>query len=185
MTIKTTPLEIPDLLLIEPHVFTDDRGFFLETYHGRKYQTAGIDAVFIQDNHSFSRKETLRGLHYQLKQPQGKLVFVVHGEVYDIAVDIRRGSATFGKWVSVTLNSENKRQLYVPPGFAHGFCVISETADVIYKCTDFYHPQDEYGVLWSDPALAIPWPSVAPRLSPKDSRYPTLAEIPPARLPTL
>lgn len=178
MSLKTTRLEIPDLLLIEPRVFSDDRGFFLETYHRQKYEDCGITAAFVQDNHSYSRKNTVRGLHYQRNHPQGKLVYVLRGEIFDIAVDIRRSSPTFGKWVSVILNSEQKKQLYVPPGFAHGFCVTSETADVLYKCTDVYHPQDEYGVLWSDPRLGIPWPTNAPLLSQKDSQYPALENIP-------
>lgn len=184
MNLKATRLEIPELLLLEPRVFSDTRGFFLETYHRQKYVDLGVDVTFVQDNHSFSKKDTLRGLHYQLKHAQAKLVYVVRGEVYDIAVDIRRGSPTFGKWVAVILSSENKRQLYVPPGFAHGFCVTSETADVLYKCSDFYSPEDECGISWSDPTLAIPWPTKSPLLSPKDSTYPTLALAAPDQLPS-
>jgi len=165
---KFTPTEIPDVILIEPRVFADERGFFMETYEARRFREAGIDASFVQDNHSRSVRGTLRGLHYQIEHPQGKLCRVVHGEVYDVAVDLRRGSTTFGRWTATILSAENRRQLYIPPGCAHGFCVLSETADFLYKCTDFYSPQHERTLLWNDPQLGIPWPVSHPRLSPKD-----------------
>lgn len=165
------------VILIEPDVFRDARGLFLETYHARKYAEGGIPEPFVQDNYSLSVQGTLRGLHYQLHHAQGKLVAVVEGAVFDVAVDIRRGSPTFGQWVGVELSAENKRQLYVPPGFAHGFCVTSATAGVTYKVTDFYAPQDERGILWSDPAIGIRWPVARPLLSPKDQAYKPLAEM--------
>ena len=174
---------IPGIILIEPNVFEDDRGFFLETYHLDKYQSKGIDQVFVQDNHSHSNHRTLRGLHYQLKNSQGKLIYVVTGEIFDVALDIRRGSPTFGDWCGLVLSASNKHQLYVPEGFAHGFCVLSEAADVIYKCTDLYDPADEYGIFWDDPAVAIDWPVKNPVLSPKDDQYPKLNEIPAENLP--
>lgn len=180
---RVTPTRIADVLVIEPKVFSDSRGFFLETYHAPRYQQYGIAAEFVQDNYSFSCRHTLRGLHYQLKHPQGKLVQVLEGEVVDVAVDIRRGSPTFGQWVSETLSEANHRQLYVPPGFAHGFCVASERARVIYKCTEVYRPDDEYGVLWSDTTLAIDWPLSAPLLSAKDAAFSPLSLIDPRLLP--
>lgn len=181
---KVSETALPGVLLIEPRVFGDHRGVFLETYHREKYARAGIAKPFVQDNHSHSYKGVLRGLHYQLKQPQGKLLYVVTGEIFDVAVDIRQGSPTFGKWVGVTLSAENRRQLYVPEGFAHGFYVLSERADVTYKCTDLYAPGDEYGILWCDADLNIAWPlQGTPLLSEKDARYPRLAEVPPQHLP--
>ena len=174
--------EIPDVLIIEPQVFSDHRGFFMETYHRRKYADAGLDAVFVQDNHSRSRKNTLRGLHYQRAHPQGKLVWAASGEVFDVAVDIRRNSATFGKWFGVRLSDQNHLQLYIPPGFAHGFCVLSETADLLYKCTDFYDPDDDFGILWNDPQIGIQWPALEPILSPKDSALPRLSQVAHERL---
>jgi dTDP-4-dehydrorhamnose 3,5-epimerase len=171
------------VVLIDPPVFADERGFFMETFHGRKYAEQGIDRTFVQDNHSHSCRSTLRGLHYQLDHPQGKLVYAVTGEIFDVAVDIRRGSPTFGRWVGTTLSAQNKRQIYVPEGFAHGFCVLSEEADVIYKCTDLYAPEDEYGILWLDTQIGIEWPVDSPLLSPKDSRNPTLEELPEKHLP--
>jgi len=181
---KVSETGLPGVLLIEPRVFGDQRGVFLETYHREKYARAGIDKPFVQDNHSHSSKGVLRGLHYQLKQPQGKLLYVVTGEIFDVTVDIRQGSPTFGKWVGVTLSAENRRQLYVPEGFAHGFYVLSERADVTYKCTDLYAPGDEYGIIWSDPDVNIEWPlQGAPLLSEKDARYPRLAEVPQQHLP--
>ena len=182
MNIIETP--ISDLVLLEPKVFGDKRGYFLETYSSQKYQEAGIALPFVQDNESFSRRGILRGLHYQLKQPQGKLVRVGEGEVFDVALDIRVGSPTFGQWHGVLLSGENKRQFYVPPGFAHGFCVLSETATFLYKCTDYYAPGDEYGVLWNDSDLDINWPlSSEPLLSEKDAILPTLKAIDPQYLP--
>ena len=152
------PTEIPDVVLIRPEVFGDPRGFFLETWQERKFAAAGITARFVQDNHSRSTRHTLRGLHYQLRHPQGKLVRVVAGSVYDVAVDIRRHSPHFGRWVGVTLSAQNHEMLWVPPGFAHGFLVLSDSADFLYRCTDFYAPEDERAILWSDPELAVAWP---------------------------
>ena len=174
--------EIADLHIIEPRVFTDDRGYFLETYHGRRFESAGLSAVFVQDNMSYSIQNVLRGLHFQVTRPQAKLVQVMSGEIFDVAVDIRRTSPTFGRWVSVQLSAQNKRQVYIPPGCAHGFCVISESAHVFYKCSDFYDPQDEGGILWSDPALAIDWPVAHPIVSEKDAALPVLDEISATRL---
>ena len=178
MTLKCTEKSIPGVLLIEPMVFEDDRGFFLETYHEKKYPEAGIDKPFVQDNHSHSCRGTLRGLHYQLKHPQGKLVYVIRGEIFDVAVDIRRGSTTFGQWTGTILSEKNKHQLFIPEGFAHGLCVISETADVLYKCTDLYAPGDEYGILWSDPVIGVDWPVENPVLSEKDAESPRLMDVP-------
>ena len=162
---------IPDLLIVEPQVFGDDRGFFYESYNLKKLaDVAGITENFVQDNHSRSAKNVLRGLHYQIQQPQGKLVRVVVGEVYDVAVDMRRASATFGQWAGVYLSAANKRMLWVPPGFAHGFLVVSDHAEFLYKTTDFYAPQYERSLLWNDPDLAIEWPlSSPPTLSAKDA----------------
>jgi dTDP-4-dehydrorhamnose 3,5-epimerase len=183
MTLKFVEKPLPGVLLIEPMVFSDDRGFFMETFHSKKYAQAGIPGPFVQDNHSHSRKGTLRGLHYQLKNPQGKLVYVIQGEILDVAVDIRKGSPHFGRWTGNLLSAQNKRQLYIPEGFAHGFCVLSETADVIYKCTDLYTPGDEYGVFWADEGIDIVWPMENPILSEKDSKNPMLADIPEEHLP--
>ncbi len=181
MNVVRTPL--PGVLLIEPKVFGDDRGFFVELYRQQRYGKAGVDLSFVQDNHSRSSRGVLRGLHYQIEHPQGKLVTVITGEVYDVAVDIRRGSPTFGKWFGCVLSAADHRQLFIPPGLAHGFCTMSESADVLYKCTDVYRPEDEAGVLWSDPDLAIDWPAMTPILSAKDGEYPILAKISPERLP--
>ena len=170
------PTEHPDVLLIEPDVFNDPRGFFMETFHAAKFAQAGLPTEFLQDNHSRSVRGVLRGLHYQLQHPQGKLMRVLTGEVYDVAVDIRKGSPRFGQWVGVVLSEANQRQLYVPPGFAHGFCTLSEQADFLYKCTDLYAPGDEYGIAWDDPALAIDWPPLDYLLSDKDRRYPVLSK---------
>ena len=169
--------ELRGVILIEPDVFQDRRGHFLETYHEKKYAEAGIPGPFVQDNFSRSVRGTLRGLHYQLKHPQGKLVMVVEGAVFDVSVDIRNGSPTFGKWVGLELSAENKRQLYSPPGFAHGFCVASDVASVVYKCTSFYAPDDERGIIWNDRTLGITWPVQHPLLSPKDEAYKTLADM--------
>lgn len=169
---KFTPTRIPEVVLIEPQVFGDHRGFFMETWHQKDFAEAGIDLPFVQDNHSRSTQGILRGLHYQIKHPQGKLVRVIRGEVFDVAVDIRRGSPTFGKWVGEILSEGNKLMMWVPPGFAHGFYVISEAAEFVYKCTDFYAPQHERSILWSDPQLSIDWPlkdDAAPILSEKDA----------------
>lgn len=174
---KFQPTAIPDVILVEPAVFRDDRGFFLETYHQKKFVDGGIPDLFVQDNHSYSSRGTLRGLHAQLRQPQGKLVRAVQGEIFDVAVDIRPDSPTFGRWVGEVLSGENFRQLWVPPGFAHGFCVMSETAHVQYKCTDFYAREDEIGIVWNDPVIRIDWPVSEPLLSPKDRDAPRLEEI--------
>jgi dTDP-4-dehydrorhamnose 3,5-epimerase len=167
-----------DCVIIEPKVFGDERGFFLETFHLDRYNDlAGIDLPFIQDNHSRSSKKVLRGLHFQKKRPQGKLVRVVRGEVFDVAVDIRKESTTFGKWEGVVLSEENKKQFWVPPGFAHGFLVLSDIADFEYKCTDYYDPSDEGSILWSDPDLDIKWPLNNPILSKKDSNANKLIDL--------
>jgi len=162
--------KIPDLLIFEPKVFGDDRGFFYESYNERAFfQAIGKDVHFVQDNHSRSAKCVLRGLHYQIKQPQGKLVRCVQGEVFDVAVDLRQSSQTFGKWLGIRLSAENKRQFWIPPKFAHGFLVLSETAEFLYKTTDYYAPEHERTILWDDPDLAIDWPLTgAPNLSAKD-----------------
>lgn len=180
---KILSTSLPEIFIIEPVVFEDQRGFFMETYHQRKYTEAGIEGIFVQDNLSHSIRGTLRGLHYQLENAQAKLIQVVKGSIFDVAVDIRRGSPNFGRWTGVHLTAESKRQVFIPEGFAHGFCVLSEVADVVYKCTDFYAPEDEGGILWSDPALAIDWPVSKPLLSEKDSHFPSLADVPPPRLP--
>lgn len=170
-------LEIPEVKLMKPRVFKDDRGFFTQTYHVEQYRDAGIDVRFVQDNWSRSTKGVLRGLHYQLKHSQDKLVSVIRGEVFDVAVDIRKGSPTFGKWVGEILSEENKHQLFVPKGFAHGFCVLSDEVDFVYKCSDFYTPGDEYGIAWDDPDIAIDWPDVVePIISGKDSDLPAFGD---------
>jgi dTDP-4-dehydrorhamnose 3,5-epimerase len=166
---KVEPTALPEVMVVTPDVYRDSRGFFLETYHARKYREAGIEATFVQDNLSRSARGTLRGLHAQRRRPQGKLIRVVEGEICDVTVDIRRGSPTFARWVAVRLSGENLRQCYVPPGFAHGFCVLSDIAVVEYKCTEFYDPADEIGVIWNDPDLAIEWPIAEPTLSAKDA----------------
>lgn len=168
---------LPGVVIVEPDVFGDARGFFLESYHQAKYAALGIPGPFVQDNHSRSARGTLRGLHAQRRQPQGKLIRVVEGEVFDVAVDIRRGSPTFARWAAVTLSGENFRQVYIPPGFAHGFCVLSDQAHFEYKCTAFYDPTDELTVRWDDPAIGIPWPLATPTLSPKDAAGRPLAEL--------
>jgi len=165
---KITPTQIPEVLLIEPDVFGDNRGFFMESWHKQKFAGQGLAVDFVQDNHSRSAQAVLRGLHYQLRQPQGKLVRVVTGCVFDVAVDIRLGSPTFGQWVGVELSEDNHHQLYIPPGFAHGFCVMSEMADFLYKCTVEYNPQDEHGIMWNDPAIGIRWPGDNFVISEKD-----------------
>jgi dTDP-4-dehydrorhamnose 3,5-epimerase len=174
---KFLPLALPEVVLVEPDVFRDDRGFFLETYQKHKYGGAGLPEEFVQDNHSYSVRATLRGLHAQLRRPQGKLIRAVDGEIFDVAVDIRPESPTFGHWVGEVLSGENFRQLYVPPGFAHGFCVLSATAHVLYKCTELYDREDEIAVLWNDPGIGVAWPVESPLLSPRDVAAPKLAEI--------
>jgi dTDP-4-dehydrorhamnose 3,5-epimerase len=170
--------KLKDCVIIEPELFGDERGFFLETFQVDRYaDLAGITLPFIQDNHSRSSKGVLRGLHFQKTKPQGKLVRVVQGEVYDVAVDVRQGSPTYGQWEAVILSEENKTQFWVPPGFAHGFVVLSEAADFEYKCTDYYDPSDEVSLLWSDPNLNIPWPIDNPKLSEKDANALLLADL--------
>ena len=173
---KVTATNHPEVLLVEPDVFPDARGFFMETYHARKYVRQGLPEAFLQDNHSRSVRGVLRGLHYQLEHPQGKLMRVVTGRVFDVAVDIRRGSPRFGNWVGVELSEDNQLQMYVPPGYAHGFCVLSEQADFLYKCTELYAPGDEYSIAWNDPDIAIAWPQLDYLLSDKDRHYPKLAD---------
>ena len=170
---KYTPAEIPGVVLIDPRVFGDERGYFLEAWSRRKFEAAGITAEFVQDNHSRSRQWTLRGLHYQIQHPQGKLVRVASGAIYDVVVDLRRSSPAFGRWAGIELSEANHRMLWVPPGLAHGFVVLSEFADFLYKCTDDYYPEHERSISWADPKLAIQWqipPGVTPVLSERDAR---------------
>jgi dTDP-4-dehydrorhamnose 3,5-epimerase len=174
---KVIPSRIPDVLIIEPRVFSDDRGFFFESYNLDEFKKAGITSEFVQDNHSRSLKNTLRGLHYQVNPGQDKLVRVILGEVFDVAVDIRFNSPTFGKWVGLHLSAENRQQVFIPKGFAHGFCVLSEVAEFEYKCSEFYSPQDERGILWNDPELQIDWPVKFPILSEKDKVNPHFYSI--------
>ena len=174
---RISPMSLPEVLLIEPDLYRDARGSFFEVHRADRYGNLGVDVVFVQDNFSRSLRGVLRGLHYQLRHPQGKLVTVLAGRVYDVAVDIRVGSPTFGQWVDYELSGDDPAQLYIPPGFAHGFCVLSDSADFLYKCTDVYSPQDERGILWNDPDLAIPWPVATPHLSPKDQAYRPLKEM--------
>ena len=173
---KVIPTEHPEVLLVEPDIFRDERGFFMESFHAGKYPQHGLPGSFLQDNHSRSSRGVLRGLHYQLEHPQGKLVRVVTGEVLDVAVDIRKGSPRFGEAVSVVLSADDPRQLYIPPGFAHGFCTLSEQADFLYKCTELYAPGDEYGIAWDDPDIAINWPQMDFFLSDKDKQNPRLCD---------
>ena len=180
---KISSMSLPEVLLIEPNRFGDARGYFLETYHQERYAEAGIDGDFVQDNLSRSARGILRGLHFQHPNDQGKLVYVLAGEVFDVAVDVRVGSPNFGKWTSALLSSEDHRQLWIPPGFAHGFCVTSDTALFAYKCTALYTVADEVGMAWNDPAIGIAWPVAEPQLSAKDKVQPRLADIDPARLP--
>ncbi|MBI5855337.1 MAG: dTDP-4-dehydrorhamnose 3,5-epimerase [Nitrospirae bacterium] len=174
---RVTDGGLPGLLIIEPRVFEDSRGCFFETFHERKYAELGVRGPFVQDNFSLSVRGTVRGLHFQEPNAQAKLVMVLEGEVFDVAVDIRRGSPTFGQWFGTELSAKNKRQLYIPPGFAHGFCVMSDQAAMVYKCTRFYSPQHEHGILWNDPALGIRWPVSQPVLSPKDAAFKPLADM--------
>ncbi|MBT8366867.1 MAG: dTDP-4-dehydrorhamnose 3,5-epimerase [Deltaproteobacteria bacterium] len=180
MKITATPLE--GLLVIQPRVFEDPRGYFIETHHGLRYQECGIDQSFVQDNLSFSVQGTLRGLHFQIAKPQAKIVQALTGEIFDVAVDIRPESSSFGKWFGIHLSEQNKTQLYIPQGFAHGFCVLSENAHFSYKCSNYYDPQDEGGILWSDRTIGIDWPVKDPILSVKDSRFPFLADLAPEQL---
>ena len=169
---------LPGVFILEPRVFCDDRGFFLELYNADIFQAAGLDATFVQTNLSHSKRGTLRGLHYQVEYPQGKLVQVIAGEIFCVAVDLRHSSSTFGKSTTVQLSGSNFRPLFIPPGLAHGFCVTSDTAEVIYQCTDLYHPEYERTICWNDPQLAIPWPISEPLVSEKDARGVPFAEVP-------
>lgn len=175
---KVTPTALPEVLLVQPRVHGDSRGFFYESFQSARYAEAGLPVVFVQDNHSRSVKGTLRGLHFQEPRAQGKLVQVLRGMVYDVAVDIRRGSPRFGRWVGVELSEASPQQLWIPPGFAHGFCVLSESADFLYKCTELYAPEADRGIAWNDPALGIPWPIAEPLLSAKDRAAPRLEDAP-------
>ena len=173
---KVLETGLPDVLLVEPVVFGDDRGFFFESWNARAFETSGISAVFVQDNHSRSARNVLRGLHYQIQRAQGKLVRAIAGEVFDVAVDLRRSSPTFGQWQGITLSAENKRMLWIPPGFAHGFLVVSELAEILYKTTEYWAPEHERTIAWDDPELAIAWPCrTPPVLSSKDAKGVALA----------
>lgn len=180
---KIIQTSLKDVLIVEPDVFMDQRGFFMETYHRLRYQKYNIDSVFVQDNLSCSVKNTIRGLHYQVRHPQSKLVQAIAGEIFDVAVDLRRDSSTFKKWEGIYLSDQNNRQVFIPAGFAHGFCVLSETALVLYKCSDFYAPEDEGGIAWCDPDLGINWPVANPIISNKDKQFPCIVDIPPEKFP--
>lgn len=175
---------IEGILIIEPKIFKDKRGFFMETYNQARYNESGINATFVQDNLSYSQKNTLRGLHFQIKHPQAKLIQVISGVIFDVAVDLRPGSATFGKWTGFYLSSENRRQVFIPEGFAHGFCVLSEFALFHYKCSDFYAKDDEGGIIWSDPDIGIEWPVENPIISEKDKQYHKLSDLTAHELPS-
>lgn len=181
MNVVRTTLE--GILIIEPEIFTDNRGYFMEIYQADRFHDAGFQEPFVQDNLSFSTKGTLRGLHFQIQRPQAKLVQAVTGEIFDVVVDIRPASKTFGQWAGILISQQNKRQVFIPAGFAHGFCVLSPTAHFLYKCTKFYNPDDEGGIIWSDPLIGIEWPIREPIISEKDRRYPPLSELPPDQLP--
>ncbi len=174
---RVEPAQLEGVLIVEPQSFGDERGFFFESWHGRRYATAGIDVDFVQDNHARSVKGVLRGLHAQHPHDQGKLVRVLHGEVLDVAVDIRVGSPAFGKWMSVELSAANRRQVFIPPGFAHGYCVLSAEADIEYKCTDYYFPDDEITIAWNDPDIGIEWPLADPIVSGKDANARALKDL--------
>ncbi len=180
---KVIASSLPGVCVVEPNVFGDHRGFFMESYQKQRYMDNGIDTIFVQDNISFSVRNTLRGLHYQYPRGQAKLVQVLQGEIFDVVVDIRKGSPTWGQWLGVTLSSDNKRQVFIPVGYAHGFCVTSETALFAYKCSDYYLPEDEGGVRWDDPHIGIQRPIKSPILSDRDKNYSSLDEIPEERLP--
>ena len=181
--LQKLPTSLPDVWELQPKAFRDSRGFFLETYHLQKFSDLGIPDVFVQDNHSRSSKSTLRGLHYQLKRPQAKLCRVIEGEVLDVAVDVRIGSPTFGKWASVVLSAERQNEIFIPRGFAHGFLALSDSVQFLYKCSDFYDPASEHGIIWNDPDLAIAWGVERPLVSEKDAKYSTLAAMPCEFLP--
>ena len=180
---KITPARLPEILIIDPDVHRDTRGYFLETWHAEQYASAGLDVDFVQDNHSASQRNTLRGLHLQLTKPQGKLIRASAGEIFDVAVDVRQGSPTYGQHVSVILSAENFRQVWIPEGFAHGFCVISEHAEMQYKCTDVYDPSGAKAIAWNDPDIGIDWPTLNPILSGNDQVAPRLADCRAADLP--
>lgn len=180
---RVVETDLPGVLLIEPDVYADDRGYFLETFRDGRYRESGMPGVFRQDNLSFSRARVLRGLHFQHPGGQAKLVFTVEGEIFDVAVDVRVGSPHFGRWMGARLSADNRHQLFIPEGFAHGFCVLGEDARVAYKCTTLYDPKTEMSIVWDDPDIAIEWPVSAPRLSAKDAAAPRLRDIDPARLP--
>ena len=180
---RVVETKLPGVLIIEPDFYEDKRGFFLETYNANRYRKTGIEIPFVQDNLSRSKRGVLRGLHYQLKYPQGKLVSVVNGEVFDVAVDIRLGSPAFGQWFGMVLNETTHRQMYIPPGFAHGFCALSDSVDFMYKCSEYYHPKDEYGLLWNDANIGIKWPVQNPIISDKDLSNLHLSDIPSELLP--
>jgi len=182
---KVTETKLPGVVVIEPDVYGDERGFFLETWSQKRYAELGLPDRFVQDNMSFSTRGILRGLHLQHPHGQGKLVHVIQGEVFDVAVDVRVGSPTFGHWDGVLLSGENRKQIYIPPGFAHGFCVTGESALFAYKCTELYHRETELGIIWNDPDVGIEWPVESPILSDKDKVFPTLAQVDQSRLPTL
>lgn len=175
---KAIETSLPGVLIVEPTVYGDERGFFMESYNRATFESLGLPGTFVQDNHSRSTRGVLRGLHYQYPQWQGKLIRAIHGEIFDVAVDIRRSSPTFGQWYGTVLSSENRLQMYVPQGFAHGFCVLSEAAEIIYKCTALYKPSDDAGLRWNDPAIGIEWPIDDPVLSDKDRVAPLLDELP-------
>jgi dTDP-4-dehydrorhamnose 3,5-epimerase len=175
--VRVAATDIPGVLIVEPDVHADSRGFFLETYHADRYRQHGIAGPFVQDNHSRSAAGTLRGLHLQIQHPQAKLIRVIEGEIFDVAVDVRRGSPSFGRWVGVVLTASTCKQMYIPAGFAHGFAVVGAAAQVEYKTTDFYNPAGEIGIAWNDPALAIGWPLSTPVLSARDAGHPRLADV--------
>jgi dTDP-4-dehydrorhamnose 3,5-epimerase len=183
VALKIIQMAIPDVRIIKPDVFRDSRGFFMETYQLEKYEQLGITRPFVQDNHSRSSKGILRGMHYQLNFPQAKLVSVLRGEIFDVAIDIRRGSPSFGRWVGEVLSEDNNYQIFIPEGFAHGFCVLSDTVDLFYKCTEYFHPEDDRGINWADEAVGITWPQRTALTSDKDSRLPFLENVPPELLP--
>ncbi|MBC7880601.1 MAG: dTDP-4-dehydrorhamnose 3,5-epimerase [Anaerolineae bacterium] len=180
---KRVETSLPGVWIVEPKIFGDARGYFFESYQREKFAQLGITADFVQDNRSFSRQGVVRGLHFQLRYPQAKLCSALQGEVFDVAVDVRQGSPTFGKWIGVTLSAENKKQIYIPQGFAHGFAVLSETAEFMYKCSDYYHPEDDGGVAWNDPEIGIDWPIESPILSQKDALFLPLAQTLAEKLP--
>jgi len=183
MGVRFRPTDLPGVLICELDMYADDRGFFVEMFHQHRYEEGGITESFVQDNFSHSRQAVLRGLHYQLDHPQAKLISASHGAIFDVAVDIRIGSPTFGRWAGTILSRENRRQLYIPGGFAHGFCVLSEMADVVYKCSDFYVAEDDRGVVWNDPVISIDWPVKEPIISKKDAALPLLNDVPVEDLP--